>query len=433
MKTSIDDSQAPESAAVADHKNVTCPFCGLLCDDLTVSAAGGQVKVRANGCTKAVSGFERALPAARPLHHDKEVALDDAVAAAAGMLRKARQPMIGGLATDVAGLRAALALADRAGAVVDHALSWAALGNIDVLQTTGWVMSTLTEVRNRADLLIVVASDIARFHPRFYERIAAPADSMFDTPAAKRTIVFIGEGFDVSDPALARVGEVVTIACANARAGDVIAALKAELRGAPLAASAVAGVPVADIRGLAERCRNAAYGVLAWVPAALAPATAGLTVQLLSDLVRDLNQVQRFAGLSLGGDEGAVSAASVCCWQSGYPLRVSYASGIPQHDPVRYSIPRMLASGEGDLLVWIASITPTLAPPPSPVPTIVLGTPGLALAEPPTLLIPVGTPGLTHAGRLIRNDSVVSLPLRAVTSVALPSVADVLGAITAAL
>lgn len=435
MTASIDaDVVERGSGESRDHHDVACPFCGLLCDDLHVRASGPRLALVGTPCPKAAAGFERLVPAARPQHHGHDVALDDAIAAAAGMLRGAKAPMIGGLATDVAGLRAALALADRVGGVVDHALSEAALGNVDVLQTTGWILSTLTEVRNRADLVIVVASDIARVHPRFFERILAPDRTLLSEQPLRRTVVFIGEDLGMAAAVGPGIAETVHLRCPNAHVGAVIGALKAELKGSRVAASHAAGVPTADIAALAERCRKAAYGVVAWVPSALDRATAGVTVQLIADLVRDLNKTQRFAGLTLGGDEAAASAASVCCWQSGYPLRVDFAGGTPRYDPVRNSIPRMLAAGEGDLLVWIASISPSLAPPPAArIPTILLGTPGLALSGPVTVSIPVGTPGLDHAGRLIRHDSVVSLPLRKLRPTQLPSVADVLGAIEAAL
>ena len=128
-----------------------------------------------------------------------------------------------------------------------------------------------------------------------------------------------------------------------------------------------------------------------------------------------------------------MTAAAVSTWQSGFPLRISYASGAPEFDPYRYSILRMLAAGEGDLLVWIASISPDLAPPATDIPTIVLGTPGLKLPQQPAVFIPVGTPGVDHAGRLVRCDSVVSLPLKNLHRAELPRAADVLAAIEAAL
>ena len=64
---------------------------------------------------------------------------------------------------------------------------------------------------------------------------------------------------------------------------------------------------------------------------------------------------------------------------------------------------------------------------------VVLGTPGMSLARPPEVFIPVGTPGVDHAGRLIRCDSVVSLPLRNLGRSALPNVAEILAKIEAAL
>ena len=54
----------------------------------------------------------------------KPASLEEAIRAAADLIREARL-LFGGLATDVDGMRAAMALADRAGGVVDHALSGA--------------------------------------------------------------------------------------------------------------------------------------------------------------------------------------------------------------------------------------------------------------------------------------------------------------------
>ena len=176
--------------------------------------------------------------------------------------------------------------------------------------------------------------------------------------------------------------------------------LRARLRGFRVAPIRIGGVTLAKIDALAELCRKANYGVVVWSPPSLDFPFAELTVDQITGLVKDLNQTGRFAGLSLGGAEGGTTAGAVSTWQSGFPLRVSYASGAPDYDPYRYAIARMLAGGEGDLLVWIASFSPDLAPPPTKVPTIVLGTPGLKLAKAPAVFIPVGTPGVDHAGTL---------------------------------
>ncbi|MFM9973632.1 MAG: formylmethanofuran dehydrogenase, partial [Beijerinckiaceae bacterium] len=251
--------------------------------------------------------------------------------------------------------------------------------------------------------------------------------------AAKRTVVFIGTGLDQSAVKGSRIGDVVTLACPVDRVGEVVAALHARIKGTPLPSATVADVPIAQIDDLAERITKAAYPVFVWAPPGLNFANADMTVHLVSALIRDLNKTQRAAGLSLGGNEGAVTAGSVTSWQSGFPLRVSFASGKPDYDAERYAIPGMLARSEGDLLIWTAAFSHNIAVPATDLPTIVIGTPGLSMAHAPAVFIPVGTPGLDHAGRLIRCDSVVSLPLRKLRTNLLPSPATVLTAIEAAL
>jgi formylmethanofuran dehydrogenase subunit B len=422
-----------ERASSELFENVTNPFCGTLPDDLTVERTDKGLKVLKNGCAKSVAGFERKLPEARPQVKGKEVDLNTAIQEAAKLIGKAALPLYGGLATDVEGMRATMALAERSGGIVDHALSEAQYRNFKIMQTTGWTTTTLTEARNRADLFIIAGSDIHKLHPRFFETIVSPPDSMFDVTAPKRTVVFIGKGLDRSGAKGARIGEVITLGCKDEQAGDVVALLRARLRGFRVKPPKLEGVTLAEIDALAERCRGAKYGVVVWAPPSLNFPFAELAVEQFTGLVKDLNQTIRFAGLSLGGAEGATTAGAVCTWISGYPLRVSYASGAPDYDPYRWAIGRMLKEGEGDLLLWIASISPDLVAPPTKISTVVLGTPGLALTEPPSVFIPVGTPGVDHAGRLVRVDNVVTLPLKDLGRADLPPVADVLSAIEAAL
>jgi formylmethanofuran dehydrogenase subunit B len=281
---------------------------------------------------------------------------------------------------------------------------------------------------------------------------------MFDNVPQKRTIIFIGEGLDTSGAKGSRIGEVITLPCPNTRLTEVLGVISARVRGAHLKASRtqepkrgllssllpqswtattpteeIAGVKLSAIDAVVDKIKAATYGVMVWAPPSLNLPQADLAVHLISEIVKDLNVTTRFAGLSLGGNEGVPSATSVSTWQTGYPLRVSYANGKPEYDPYRYSIGRMLAEHEGDLLVWLASFTTDLGPPATRIPTVVLGTPGLRLGQQPAVFIPVGTPGIDHAGTMIRCDNVVSLPMKNLGRSQLPRAADVLAAIENAL
>ena len=90
-----------------------------------------------------------------------------------------------------------------------------------------------------------------------------------------------------------------------------------------------------------------------------------------------LNERTRFSSLPLGGNEADITANQVCLWQTGFPVRTSFAGGLIDHDADRYALEALLAHDEIDALVWISSFDAALAPPPSRIPTIVLGRGGM--------------------------------------------------------
>src|SRR6266700_2596794 len=75
------------------------------------------------------------------------VRLGAAIAEAARLLGASRLPIIAGLGTDIAGARAAVALADRIGGVVDHMHSDATLRDLAVMREAGAFVTTAHEAR----------------------------------------------------------------------------------------------------------------------------------------------------------------------------------------------------------------------------------------------------------------------------------------------
>src|SRR5262245_35324357 len=101
----------------------TCPFCGLLCDDLVVEPHNDTLRPLQGACERSLAAFARlGTPAAARVTArigGQAAAHDAALDAAAQILKQQRRPLIGGLGIDVAGMRATLALARRLGAVID--------------------------------------------------------------------------------------------------------------------------------------------------------------------------------------------------------------------------------------------------------------------------------------------------------------------------
>jgi len=416
-------------------ESVTCPFCGLLCDDLTIDRdAAGNLNVSKNGCQKSITFFGRPLRSPSPRVDGKQAGLDAAIARAAGILGNAKLPLIAGLGTEVQGMRAVMSLADKAGAVVDHMNSNGSMRNIQVIQNSGWQITTLAEVRNRVDLLVIVGTDIVSLFPRFFERQVWNKESMFGQETSKREVVYLG-GRNVNTAAgIAPDGrQPDVLPCDMERLPDVIAALRALVLSKPLHAGEVAGIATAELAKLAERLKAAKYSVVAWAASPLDFPHAELTVQNITELVKELNRTTRSNGLPLGGIEGDMNANQVSTWISGYPIRTSYARTYPEHDPYHFSTERLLAGGEADALLWVSSFNPERIPPRTGLPTVVFGHADMQFEQEPDVFIPVGMPGADHKGIMFRTDSVVSLPLEQLRNSTLPTLGEVLTAIEQAL
>jgi len=413
----------------------TCPFCGLLCDDVTVDASNnGAVSVVARGCERSRAGFARQSAPGQdtPRVGGSAVTLQQAVGAAARILREAVQPVIGGLATDVAGMRSAVELADRCGAVLDHANSRDKFRNLLAFQDRGAITTTLAEIRNRADLLVVVGTDVVSRFPRFFERIAAPAGTLFGLKDADRRFIFIGARPPPDAP-----GRPDWIECAARELPDVIGALAALTAGVRLDATQAGSVPIDRVRALSSAMQAARYGALVWAAADLDFPHAELTVQAIQRALWALNRTTRFSGVPLGGNEADLTADAVLLWQVGFPFRTSFATGRPEYDPYLFDARRLLARRETDALVWISTLSDLPLPPeataPSSVPLILVAGANAAAAQRADVYFPVATPGIDHNAHLVRTDKVVTMRLAAARPGDRTSCAHVLRAICEAL
>lgn len=404
--------------------DVVCPFCAMACDDLTVAHdRTGQLRVTANGCARARTLF--ALPAL-PAHcfvKGRAVPLDEALDAAAALLRAATSPAVGGLAADTDGVSAALALAERLGAVVDHAASDSLFHGLRAFQVSGAMTATFGELRNRADLFVLFGAEFERHAPRLFDRIVRPPSALFrDAGAARGFLIGPGDG---------PIPEGFERLTADPVHAPAIAAALAQLvvddtpRG-----DQVGGIAMADLARVATALREARFGVVGWVAATLDPAAGDVAVEAFNRLVVTANATTRCAGLPLGGKGNALGANYVCAWQYGVPLRSRLGAGPPEHDPLRYRLKSLLAAGEVDALLWLSALNGAEVPD-TRTPMVVLARPGQPLPYDPDVLIPVAVPGLDHSGSIHRGDGVAALPLRRLRTIAttLPAATAVLNAL----
>ena len=413
---------------------VPSPFCGIGTDDLTIQVDNLTIKVSANGCAVNTPAFEQPISDISARVDGKDVSLDVAVAKAAELLGASNQPVIGGCATDVNGMRGVMALADHCGAVVDNMNFTGARRNFLALQDTGWMNTTLAEIKNRCDYLLIVGVDLEGFAPRFFEKYLWNKESMFLEDTSQRQIVYIGKR-PGGDASTSPAGVQATVyPCADADLPEVMAVLRALVKGKKIVAENICGIAASDLQAVAEQLKAAKYGVVTWAAGALGFDHAELTVQMLSEMVKDINTMDtRCSGFPLGGKEGDQTANQVCGWTSAFPARTRFSSGFPEYDPFLYDSNAMLENGEADVLVWVQAFNAASIPPQTTLPTIVIARSGMVFDKQPDVFIPVGTPGIDHAGHAYRLDNVVAIRLKKCRDSGLPSTADVLNAIEQAL
>jgi len=317
--------------------------------------------------------------------------------------------------------------------VVDNMNFTAARNNFLALQDSGWMNTTLAEVKNRCDLLLVVGTDLESFAPRFFERYLWVQEAMFLDDTNQREVIYLGKapsGIASTSPA-GQQPKVVT--CDNESLPEVVAVLRALVKGQPIRAEQVGGIAVSELQAIADKLKAAKYGVVTWAAGALGYTQGELTVQVLSEMIKDINRTTRCSGLPLAGKDGDQTANQACGWTTGYPARVRFARGYPEYDPYLYDTNLMLANGEADALVWVNAFNTKAVPPVSDLPTIVIGRSGMTFTQEPDVFIPVGTPGIDHAGHAYRTDNVVAIRLKKLRESGLPSTAEVLSAIEHAL
>lgn len=415
---------------------VACPLCGHACDDLSIDTAGETLAVVANGCEWSRAGFARlgkGAPSATPRVDGRAATLDEACAEAARILAAAAQPVFGGMALDVGGARGAMELADQAGGVVDHMNNEFGWRASRVVQDGGGINTTLAEVKNRADLILLVGTDAVGIHPRFFERCVWVEETMFDLQPASRRIVYLGGGLDTA-PGRSPDGRAPDVFDFDRkRTPEALSVINALIARQPVSGEAPLGIALARWQELADALHAARYSVIVWAGSCFERSQVDLNVGAIVGIVRKLNTTTRCNSLPLAGNDGDLSMGSVHTWQTGYPMRTSYASGTPKYDPVHNGIDRLLATGEADALVWLSSLDDSVAPPDCRVPTVVIAPPTQKLMSEPQVFIPVATPGMHHAGHFVRTDKVVILPLQALRKTSLPAAGDVAAAIAARL
>lgn len=151
-------------------RTLVCTGCGCLCDDIQVETDGNDLGRIENACAKgavylqaAFNPERRAKSSIRGMGCSTEAAIDDA----ARLLSRAKKRLIFGLDNSTLETQAlAIELARKLGAVIDDASSFSYGSLIEHIIKKELPTCSLSEVKDKADLLLYWGANPTATHPR---------------------------------------------------------------------------------------------------------------------------------------------------------------------------------------------------------------------------------------------------------------------------
>jgi len=338
---------------------------------------------------------------------DRDVPVAQAAKHAAGLLVSSLSPVFS-FDTDVHGARAAIALAERVGAAYDHLGDEALARETALFTDKGGMFVAPGEARRRADVVVIAGSLPVHHH----ELVAELARTTPDLGGgAARQFFLIGTE---TKAAYVSKAKPTRLAVAGADIGGTLAALRAQCAGRATAK------PVSNFEGFAKALAEAKFPVFLFCGQSLD--LPGL--EMLQGLVADINRTSRASALHLPASESGWSGTLASTWMTGFPMRTGFARGMPEFDPWRFAVARMIASGEADVHLWVSAK--------GKAPTITKGVSLIALSKSrkaitgAAVTISIGEPGVDHdaVAYSSRIGTLAAITAQAVTD--LPAAATIL-------
>lgn len=395
------------------YEDVVCPFCGCLCDDLEVSVEDGHITEVKNACGISRSKFMNhgANRLEHPMVDGKKASLDSAVKEAVDLLSKAERPLVYGLSsTECGAIGKAVEIAETMGGIIDNTSSVCHGPTILALQQVGESKASLGEIRNRADLVIFWGSNPTEAHLRHITRYSGMPKGMYVPEGRKgRKIIVV----DVRETGSGKLADRFI----KVRPGsdfELLQALRACVRGRELPAEEVAGVPMAEVKELADQMKEARFGIVFFGLGLTQSEGRHMNIDAAVGLVAELNRHTKFVLTPMRGHYNVAGANTVTTWQTGYPYAVDFSRGYPRYNPGEFTSVDLLSRGEVDATLVVASDPASNFP--VDAATNLAKMPVVTLEQkttPTTMMskvaIPVATAGVEAEGTAYRMDGV---PLR---------------------
>lgn len=410
------ESTAPELKVVQD---ATCTFCGCVCDDidLTVDVDEKRITQAKRACVLGKAWFFNHHIEERPeaLVDGQPATYEEAIERAAEILLAADYPVTYGLSdTTSEAQRVAVAITDWIGGTVDTTTSVCHGPSGMAFQGVGEVTCSLGEIKNRADCLIFWGGNPAESHPRHFTKYSLMPKGEFLPRGRKDRYAAL---VDVRKTKSAKAADLF-LQLKPRSDFELAWALRSLAKGIDPDPSVEekTGISLETLRELMDRMKSAKFGAILFGMGVTMTRGKHMNSEAVLALARDMNRHTRWVAKPMRGHGNVTGADNVVSWSTGYPFGVNLGRGYPRFNPGEFTTSDLLARGEADAAMIVASDPMSNFSQPArdhlrSIPVIVLDPKLSETAKVAAVAFTTATYGINVPGTVYRMDD-VPIPLR---------------------
>ena len=397
----------PKISDSINLKNIVCPFCSLHCDDISIDVNDNKLSIKNDLLPSCKEKFEKYN---RKIFNDqsckikgKETSTKKTSDYCKKLINNSNETLILNVSSDVNICREILSSATKINGIVDHINSSIFLKNIGLYQRRGYMATTLTEIKNKSDVIILFSNNMLMLYPRLMEIVLAPKNSFSINPKNKKIYV-IGDKKNNIRGCSIKDSRIQFIDFNNKNIPLLIQSfLKKENK---------TQLNNRVFNNLLENISNSKYLSMLWSTSELIKyKECNQIIYKISEYIVTVNETSRAACLSMSGNDGDASSIQTTSWISGYPARVKFTGSYFEFDSDAYNSQELIESNNIDLVIYINTISNKKLILNSKHKNIVIGQPATRYNIEPDVFIPCGVPGIDYKGHIFRTDNVVSLQL----------------------
>ena len=412
----------PKITDAVTHENLVCPFCSLHCDDIKLDLKDNKLYLKnevPKSCKDKFEKFnQKSYQNQSSKIKGKICSNDEASNYAKRLLSQSKETIIYNSSSDVNITRELLHSASKINAIIDHANSPIFLKNVGIFQRRGYMATSLTEIKNKSDVVILFSNKILNTYPRLLEKFLVPKNS-FSINSKNKKIYIIGDKkSNVADCKL-KDKRITFIDFNNKNIPLLLDSL--------MKRENISELNNTIFSKLSNDIIKSKYLSVLWATSEYsAYKECDQIIHKISDYVVAINEETRAGCLCLAGNDGDVSAIQTLGWMTGFPSRIKFTGNYFEYDKDTNNARHLISLNSCDLVLHINVISEKKLILNKKHKNIVIGRLSTKFNIDPDVFIPCGVPGIDYPGHVFRTDNVVSLPLTAVKIPNLKSTQEIL-------